>query len=130
LRTPGVGSPAGKIGGCELRDQNRNRAGCAAFAQWIDHVSNKSIEVTESGATQRISRAVIAGASPTTCEQATARIQLLDEAIRQDRRRARQHDCVVGRLTIAARAVTDGELDIANAGSRELRLSLQQRAAD
>ena len=48
------------------------------------------------------------------CEQASARLELLEPGIRQDRRRAGQHDRVVLRVPSAARAVARFEPRVAN----------------
>ena len=115
----GIAAPVREFGGGELRDQNSKRAGVAAFFSGSSTVSNMDRVVTAPGATQRTSCAVITGALADDGEHASSRIQLPDEVIGQHRRRAGEHDRVVGRRPPAARSVADGELDRSDAGVRE-----------
>jgi hypothetical protein len=63
-RSRGVRAPRGELGRSDLRNQNLNRDGAAAFSSGATTVSNRSV-VTREERRHATSRAVIAGGSPT-----------------------------------------------------------------
>ena len=119
-----VGAPASEFGGGQLRNQNSKCAGTAALIRAAMTVSNKVRSASAPGATQRTSRACIAGASPTTANTRPPGLSCRANVSRQHRRRAGQHDRIVGaRCPIRARR-RRLQLDAAEPGALELDAGL------
>src|SRR5436190_22688678 len=64
-RTCSIRAPRMELRRGDLRNQNLNREGAAAFLSGATTVSNRSVVTREPGVVQATSRAVIAGGSPT-----------------------------------------------------------------
>ena len=103
----GVGAPRRELGGVDLRNQNLNRAGAAAFSSGSITVSNRSVVVRAPGPTQRDEPRRHHRRIADDREHAAAGLQLRDERSRAGSASSRSARSRRTSPPPAARAVAD-----------------------
>ena len=115
----------------ELRDQNSKCAGAAALIRAAGSRSRTGRSRRSApGAVQRTSRARHRRRFADDANTRPPGLSCSQERFGQHRRRAGEHDRVVGLAAPSARAVADAQLDVAEAGRAELRRALARERRD